>query len=183
MVFIAILAAPYCTIAPQTPHQAQLLDARKVARMLAPSVEDRENAFLGNVYQFVSVSQSLPPTTAAQKWLQLLDEGARVPRMPSQNGGGGPIGTLKTVFGALPRPEAWSEIVQLVHRRPSSPENKILLLLFARMQGDERTAAQLYKELSMVQMSEYASGLLKDAQYDPRPEKGHLGTSCFIHES
>ena len=152
---LAVYLAMSMLPGPQQPGQSDLSNARDAVKELTTEVPvtesaAKERAFLDSVRTYASESKGMAPREAAEKWLALIDQGNAVPKrepvMMSQ-----PlefVGSLSTVFGSLPRPEVWPSIVDIVSKRPVDRKNKVLLLLFARRTGDDRSILRLCKELS-----------------------------------
>lgn len=131
-----------------------LLGARSAIRELTTKdpmagISAKEVAFLDEVRSFIAGSGRMPVDQAAQTWLDLIDHGKAVPRRPLHNGANStPIGAFVTAFGALPRPETWPRIVDIVAKRPTSKANQALLLLFARLRGDDDEVVRLCGEIA-----------------------------------
>lgn len=105
-----------------------------------------ESAYFDKVRSFVKRSPSLTPQEAAHEWLGLLEAGHAVPRRPFTKVSH-PIFVLNIAVRALPRPGVWTAIVETLSRARPTQENKLLLLLFARLQGHEGEVLRLCKEL------------------------------------
>ena len=149
-----LLAACFLLQSPPPDGQAKLLGAQEAIRELtandsAVAIARAELAYLDRVNGYIKRSPFMPIEEAAHSWLELVDAGPAVPRRPLRMGGNpGPIGSLRTAIAALPRPEVWPAIVEAISSRPPTKPNKSLLLLFARLRGDEKEVLKLARELS-----------------------------------
>ena len=111
-----------------------------------------EIAYFEFAKSYLLNSPTMSPAAAAQGWIRVVDKASEVLPMPMSPGfhTGPPrrsIAEFETAMVALPRPEAWPEIVKIVRRRPKSRRQQALLMLFARLQGDDREVLRICNAL------------------------------------
>jgi tetratricopeptide (TPR) repeat protein len=151
MIVAATLVVLVLGQAPKQGGQEHLIDAQGVIRELgakdqAAALAASESAFCDDIRQYLAGSGRMPARVAAKRWLDLVERGQAIPRRGMYNGSPQPIGSIKTVMCALPRPGVWPEIVKIVANRPATRQNKVLLLLFARLTGDDPGVTRICKE-------------------------------------
>lgn len=141
-----------CHASGQEKPREELLDARTaIARISANDPETRiemaEAAFTRHMADYHAKEKSTPAHQAAVEWLALVDEAVSLPHRSVGGTLGGslppPYGTLRTVMVTLPRPEVWPEMEALVAARTPSLDRTALLILLARLKGDDRRVLAL----------------------------------------
>lgn len=139
----------------QTPPQQGLLAADAAIRQISANdpeakIELAEKALANHLRSFCDRNPNEPPVKVAQEWLALVNEAAALPRRSIEGGLGGfpmqPAGTLVNVLITLPPPEVWPEIQRLVTQQSPSANRTALMILCARLLGDDSQVITLCKE-------------------------------------
>jgi Flp pilus assembly protein TadD len=149
---LAVLAA---TAPGQTKPSQPLVPAHEaVGRIMANDPESKiemaEQAHAEHLKRFVGELGTEKPAALAARWLALVDEAIALPHRSFSGMMGGspgqPVGTLFNVLIALPGPESWPHIKALVLKRPPSADRTAMLILMARLTGDDAGLIRLCDE-------------------------------------
>ncbi|MCB8933759.1 MAG: hypothetical protein H6534_09985 [Chthonomonadaceae bacterium] len=150
---VAVLLAP-ALVTSSFGQQQELLDARTVIRRISENdpeakIERAEKA-LAEHARSLADRRNTASSALATEWLALVDEAIALPHrsfngamagMPPQ-----PVGTLLNVLITLPTPQVWLDIRALVAKRPPSLDRTALLMLCARLVGDDEEVLKLCDE-------------------------------------
>ena len=113
-------------------------------------IEFAEQAHSEHLSKFVSQMQAEKPSEQASKWIALLDEAIALPHRSFHGAMSGappePVGTLSNVLITLPGPASWPYIKALAFKRPPSADRTALLILVARLTGDDLGVIRLCEE-------------------------------------
>ena len=137
--FASLIAFCCLCQTPSTQGPDGLMGAQELLRLInkTPVYNVDVNAFKRALNAYVLKCDSMSIHEAAVGWVALIDLGSKTLWMHMMSQVGGEAGSFSGAFGALPRPEAWPEIVQLVSKQPASRTKQLLLALFARLTGDD----------------------------------------------
>ena len=150
LVALALASSSHAQVKPRY----DLLDARSVIRRILENdpetkIERAEKALAEHARSFADHSAEASPLRAAE-WLALVDEAIALPHRSFFGGMGGappqPVGTLANVLITLPTPEVWPDIRALVAKRQPSLDRTALLMLCARLAGDDEEVLKLCEQ-------------------------------------
>lgn len=168
---LLVAALSVLTAAQERP--AQIVDARTaISKIVANDPETKieigERDFVNGINEMIRTARSTSPEKAARDWLHLVDRGVAIPVRSLSGAMAGymapPIGTLRTAMNALPGPASWPIIEKLVQARPPSQDRTVLLMLMARLRGDNQRVLDLFDQYDREQKATLGDSYLRSAE-------------------
>lgn len=150
---VAVLLAP-ALVTSSLAQEKPLLDARAAIRRILENdpeakIERAEKALGEHARSLADRRNEVSPTLATE-WLALVDEAIALPHRSLYGALAGvppePVGTLFNVLITLPTPKVWPDIRALVEKRAPSLDRTALLMLCARLAGDDEEVLKLCDE-------------------------------------
>lgn len=180
---LACLSVVFSASSPTQNNPAQpLVSAHEaVGRIMANDPESKielaEQAHAEHLKKFATQLGTEKPAVLATQWIALVDAAIALPHRSFSGMMGGspaqPVGTLFNVLIAMPGPEAWPFIKTQVLKRPPSVDRTALLLLVARLAGDDAGVIRLCDEYDrqMDAIHPRDTRFARDPERDTQPTK------------